>query len=346
MIVKGDKIYMTREERVRAAIKGEEVDRVPISVWMHLPEFDQNPAVLAEESVAYNERYDFDFIKMMPFGLYSTEDWGCKVKYFCDKRAAIRVGSLVETPEQYSRLEVLPATFGTWGKQVEFAQRLSKAVKPGTPFIQTIFNPLTTLRKLVGDRIFDDMKNYPKELHQALDVITETTINFINANIEAGVSGFFFATQTAQRELMSDAEYDEYAKAYDFKVIKSYCDKTWFNVAHIHGTGNIRFKEIATEYPVNVINWHDRNTAPDFAEARKITDKCLLGGILEAPRMQGNVEIHECFLKNNKPEDIVAHVKEAIALAGERKLIIGPGCVADTEVGDEKLLAARRGVDR
>ena len=32
------------------------------------------------------EQYDFDFIKMMPFGAYSTQDWGAKIKIYCDRK--------------------------------------------------------------------------------------------------------------------------------------------------------------------------------------------------------------------------------------------------------------------
>mgnify|MGYP003511602617 CR=1 FL=1 len=63
---------MTREERIRAAIAGRETDRVPVAAWMHLSEHDQDPISLAEAEVELTEKYDFDYIKMMPFGLYST----------------------------------------------------------------------------------------------------------------------------------------------------------------------------------------------------------------------------------------------------------------------------------
>ena len=56
---------MNREERVRAALAGKEVDRVPVAAWMHLSAFDQDPISLAEEEVDLTEKYDFDYIKMM-----------------------------------------------------------------------------------------------------------------------------------------------------------------------------------------------------------------------------------------------------------------------------------------
>ena len=56
---------MNREERVRAALAGKEVDRVPVAAWMHLSAFDQTPIFLAEAEVDLTEKYDFDYIKMM-----------------------------------------------------------------------------------------------------------------------------------------------------------------------------------------------------------------------------------------------------------------------------------------
>ena len=57
---------MYREERVRTALAGKEVDRVPV---MHLSAFDQDPISLAEAEVDLEvdltEKYDFDYIKMM-----------------------------------------------------------------------------------------------------------------------------------------------------------------------------------------------------------------------------------------------------------------------------------------
>ena len=56
---------MYKKERVRAALAGKEVDRIPVAAWMHLSAFDQDPISLAEAEVDLTEKYDFDYIKMM-----------------------------------------------------------------------------------------------------------------------------------------------------------------------------------------------------------------------------------------------------------------------------------------
>ena len=67
---------MSKWERVEAALAGEAVDRPPVSLWQHFPEQDQTAEALATSTLAWQERYDNDFIKFMPPGDYATIDWG------------------------------------------------------------------------------------------------------------------------------------------------------------------------------------------------------------------------------------------------------------------------------
>lgn len=336
---------MNREERVRAAIEGRDPDRIPVSVWMHLSKFDQDPRSLAEAMVEFNEKFDFDFIKMMPFGAYTVPDWGAKLNIFCDKYQEVTIGApAISKLEDYRCIDVLPAIYGTWGKTLQTAHHVSRLVSPHTPFVQTIFSPLTTLKKMTSNRLIGDMVEHPADVHAALQAITETTINFVKANIEAGVSGFFFATQCATYDFLTDELFDEFCKPYDYQVINAYCEKTWFNVAHVHGA-NIMFDKLL-RYPVNVLNWHDRYTAPSLQEARVKTSKTFLGGICEVPTIVGSALEYDSILARSNPAEITAHVREAIEMVDGRGLMIGPGCVADPKASDENLRAVRAAVNR
>lgn len=335
---------MNREERIRAALAGKEVDHVPVGAWMHLSEFDQDPISLAEAEVQFTEKYDFDYIKMMPFGLYSTQDFGNQITIYCDPyREPIVKNFAIKSPADYDTLKAIPAIQGTYGKQIEFARELVKRRKPGTPVIQTIFSPFSTLKKMAGDRLLMDMINYPASVHHALAAITATTLDFIGYNIDAGVDGFFFATQNATRSVMNLHEFEEFGQFYDLQVIKSYAKKTWFNAVHIHGE-DIYFNEVAS-YPVNCINWHDRHTWPSLKEARALTDKCLLAGIKSAPYFVDGVLKYDDIILDGTPDEITAHVKDAIAQVDGEGLILGPGCVVNPKAPEENLLALRKAVE-
>lgn len=335
---------MNKFERIQAALNLEEVDRLPVNLWMHLSENDINPASLAEAQVEITKKYDFDFIKLMPFGLYCVEDWGAQVQYFSQSnRPPIIKKHGIETIEDWGRLEVLPAIYGTYGKQLQLAQYVSDKVKGEIPFVQTIFSPLTVARKLSGDRLLLDMKENPELIKQALEVITETTINFVRANIDAGVDGFFFATQCATHDLLTEEEYKLFGETYDLKVIHNYYQETFFNIVHIHGD-NIMF-DLVSKYPVNCLNWHDRWTSPSLFEARKLTNKCFLGGVREVPYYdQNNKIIKNSVLIDGTVTEIENHVKESIDAVNGKGLILGPGCVIDQVTPEKNIYAVRRTV--
>ncbi len=343
---------MNREERVRAAIAGQEPDRVPVSVWMHFPDKDQDARTLAEHMVWFNEEYDYDFIKMMPMGAYVCPDWGGKLTVFGTKHDAVEITEPgIVTVEDYMHMEPLDPTYGTWGRTLQLSQWLSKLAKPNTPYIQTIFSPASILKKLTGakgssaEKLKEDMKENAGAVHYALEVITETVINFVKANADAGVSGFFFATQEATYKSMDDLTFAEFCKPYDIRVLNECMKYGWFNVLHIHGTDVMW--ETLSKYPCNVINWHDRFTAPDLKDARGITSKCLLGGLAENPGgMTPKPGEGSVLTSGLSAAEIKAHVKEAIDMVDGKGLMIGPGCVADTHATPEALHAVRAAVER
>lgn len=335
---------MNRVERVKAALELKEVDRAPVSAWMHFSEVDQDPRTLAETQVEFNEKYDYDFIKLMPFGTYSIQDWGAKLKIYCDKyKEPIVADTAIKDIEDWANIKKLSGVHGNWGKQLQLAQEVSKLVNGETPFIQTIFSPLTTAKKLAGDRLFSDIKERPELVHQALQNITDTTIDFIKRNIEVGVSGFFFATQCASYDVMEEEVFREFGEKYDLQVINSYASETYFNVVHMHGD-NIMF-DIIKDYPCNCLNWHDRHTKPSLKEARELTSKCFLGGIREVPYFVNGVLQYDSIMANSTEEEIKEHVIEALEELNGIGIMIGPGCVADPKTSEINLKAIRTVLD-
>ena len=167
---------MNKAQRVEAAIKGEAVDRIPFSVWYHLSGVDQDPVSLAETTAELTKKYDYDFVKMMPFGLYGVQDLGAKVKIFSKQgEPPLWERGPVQRVEDYLALTPIPAIQGTYGKQLEFTELLRKQLPGDVPYIQTIFSPLTTLHKLVGDRVLEYAMRW--QLSRRLLLILSTKIS-------------------------------------------------------------------------------------------------------------------------------------------------------------------------
>ncbi len=329
---------MTKEERVRAAVNFQEVDKIPLGLWPHFTDVDQDYKTLSDRHFQFYQYTDMDFVKLMPFGLYAVEDYGPVIdKPMKPDQWAKIVEPFIKEESDWDKIVPLDPSKGTYGNQILYAKQMLKLMENSgdkAPIVQTIFSPLTTLFKLVGEEcLFKTIAEKPVRVHKALETITETTIRFVRLNIEAGVSGFFFASQLANYRFMTDAQYDEYGQRYDMQVMEAFQEKTWLNIVHIHSFTPEQEKSMfarLADYPVNCINWHDRWAGPSLAEARKLTDKCLIGGINE----------EQYFNKVNFIE-VYEHVRQAVELGGTTGFMLGPGCTIYEDTPLENYLAAR-----
>ena len=305
---------MNHWERLEAAMKGDEVDHVPISLWKHWPVDDETAAGLAAVTVSWQRAYDFDLVKFMPTGTYGIEDWGGETVYqpnYNGTRTVTKFG--LTKPEQWPKLAQLEVTKGYLGVQIEALRLAAEALNNSVPILQTIFSPLTTARKLAGDRVFTHLRLYPDLLKEGLQIIAETTFRFAQESLRVGAHGMFFASQCDTYQLLSEAEYREFGEHYDRLVLEA-AQEARFNMVHAHGQ-DIMF-DLMAAYPTQMVNWHDRLTAPSLADAQKRFSGLLVGGINEWQT-----------LLNGPTEAIQAQVKEAIAQTNGRRLMIGPGCV-------------------
>ena len=330
---------MTHRERVMAATKKQDVDRVPYCFWCHLPHKDQDAIAIAEEMVDRAVRWDLDFVKLAPYGNYSATDYGLSCDYFCTEDKPVKERKFRElTPAEWASLPVFEATYATYGKTLQIAIETKKELERrglDLPVVQTIFTPLTTAAKLRGPAVWEDLKTCPDEVKAGLEAIANTMINFVNANIDAGVDGFFYASQACRERHLTREGHAEFAEPYDLMVANAYNGRTWLNMVHIHG--NDTYFDIMANYPCEVVNWHDRRAGPSMEEARKISDKCFLGGVNE-----GGTGIEPVLgNKDVTPEMLKEHVREVFRAAGTRGLIVGPGCNAPWWTPDEHYAAIK-----
>lgn len=318
---------MNHWERIEAALKGQEVDRVPVSLWRHWPGDDETAQGLANAMLRWQQTYDFDLIKFMPTGMYGVHDWGTETIYnpgFRGNRIAVKPG--VTDAEQWPKLARLDPRQGAYGQEVEAIRLAAAELKDSVPILQTIFSPLTTAVKLAGERAYAHLRTQPDLLKAGLEIITDVTIRFTQACLEAGAHGVFFATQNASYRLLSEAEYREFGLHYDLQVLNAIRGQTRLNMLHVHGE-DIMF-DLATTYPVEMINWHDRITWPTLKEAQSRFNGALVGGIND------RVTIAE-----GPVDEIRWQVRDAIEQTGGRRLIVGPGCVIPTNTPDAHVRA-------
>ena len=101
---------------------------------------------------------------------------------------------------------------------------------------------------------------------------------------------------------------------------------------HLHGE-NVYFNSVS-DYPVQIINWHDQDTPPSLSEALLKTKSTLCGGLRRETMVFGSAE------------DITNEAINAIQQTQGQRLLIGTGCVVPVIAPHGNLLAARTSVEQ
>ncbi len=332
---------MNKIERIQAALSGKEVDRVPVSAWMHFPKSDTTVDGQTDAIISFQKKYDWDFIKMMFRSTFLTEDWGCTFQgyhkllgYWVPDKFA------VSNYDEWNKLQQLNPQNGAMGQMLQSVYKVRKEMNDSINVLATVFSPYMVAAQLSdwsGKFVKETMDKHPEILHNALEVITETLIDFVTECFSYGADGLFFSAFYANSGYMSVEKYNEFCHPYNLRILNSVKEKSRFTMMHICGNATEYHKRLMFEefldYPVNAYNWDDINAFPSLSEARELTDKCLMGGIEK-----------EGVIRNGKPDEIQKEAEKAIASAGMNKFMLTPGCVLPIDTPEANLLTLRKSV--
>ncbi len=324
---------MDKRQRLHATFRRENVDRPPIALWRHFPGDDLDPMRFAARVIEFQHRFDFDFVKVTPAAGYMAEMYGGELRDARNREGTREhLRRVVNDWRDWARIEPLDSSNAVFERERAALQIIRVEFGREVPILQTIFSPLTAAKNLAGERLMQDLREHPNELHRALDHLAATTQRFARAAIDAGADAIFFATQMASSDVLTLDEYREFGEPYDLAVLEALRGKVDFILLHAHGE-NIYF-DLLSKYPVELMNWHDRLTPPTLAEAKSRFRGALAGGIDEWG-----------ILAEGTPEQVQAQVREAIEQTGGASLVLAAGCVIPVDTPEENIRAARDAVE-
>lgn len=322
----------SKRRRLEATIAGERPDRIPISLWRHWPGDDQDASALATAHLQWQRDYDWDILKVGPASSYSVVDWGVEDRWIGHiEGTRERTYHPVQSPEDWGLLQPLDPTRGMLATQIEALQLVGQDLAEKVPFLATVFSPLSQAKHLAGkEKVLAHLRREPELFHQGLSTITDSTLRFIEAAKKTGISGIYYAVQYARYPMMNSSEFAEFGRKYDLKILEAVGD-LWLNMSHIH-SDQIMFDQVA-DYPVQIVNWHDRESEFSLAEGLEQISGAASGGV-------DHWSIHE-----ESPTVALAEAANAVAQTNGRRLVLGTGCVIMTTTPLRNIRALREFVE-
>src|SRR6266567_4612665 len=325
---------MHKKERVDAALRGDQVDRIPASMWGHDFEREWGAQSLMEAMVENFTRHDGDFLKVTPRACYHVEGWGARYRPSGQKyQEPVFESTPVKSASDWKRLRPLEPDRGSFGEQLRALQLLNHSVGFEAYVVQTIFCPLGVARYLVGgeEPVLNTIREDRTAMHRALRVITETLTSYAIACLEYGASGIFYATNGfASEGMLTQDQYHEFGEQYDLEILDAIKSRSKFNILHICGKG-IYF-DLFSAYPIHALSWAATLEGnPDLRAGKLSSGKAVMGGISE-----------QTTLLNGSPAQVQDEVGNALELTGGRHFLLAPGCAVSPQTPARNVEAIRR----
>jgi uroporphyrinogen decarboxylase len=326
---------MTRRDRVLAALRGEPVDRVPLSFWMHDFAAENSVDGFVAESVRLARQFGWDYLKPQSRAQCFAEAWG--LRYQASNERAVpytRTHAPCGGGDDLRRLKPAEPAAGALGEQLAALRQIRAAVGPDPPIIWTVFSPLMVVPYLLpggAEQALAIARQDPAALESALAAITHTLAGYARLALAAGADGLFYATNVARRALLSAAECRRFQRPYDLPVLAAAAPAP-FNVLHVCGS-DVLFDEFV-DYPVQAISWAQVDGNPSLADGRRRTGRAVMGGLPAKP-----------LIGTLSADAVAARARAAVREMDGRGLLLGPDCSINPDTPDALLHAARAALE-
>ena len=320
---------MKKIDRVHAAVRCEEVDRIPFGLWLHNFTRENTARELADETIRLYTTYGWDLVKPQSRPYCFSQMWG--LRYAPSNSVAVwpTVEHFpVRTVQEFAALEPVPVKPGTaLYEQIEAFGMTRDAIGHDVPIIATIFAPIMVAAFMLPNGMADVvrfMTEAPDEFEKGLSAISVTLAEYAMKCRDAGTDGIFYATTVANAHLMTEDQFETFQKPLDLTILNAAPGP--LDILHMCGD-EILFDSFA-DYPAPILSWAANGMNPSLKEAHTRTGKAVMGGLPGKPAM-GAMTV----------DDVLQRARESLREMGGRFHILGPDCSINPDTPAETLAA-------
>jgi uroporphyrinogen decarboxylase len=306
--IKEETVSMNKIERVRAALAGREVDRVPASFWFHFPAEKAHGQASVQAHLDYYRKAGIDYLKVMNEHPYRVEE-------------------SIHSPSDWQKLRPAPRSARFYQEQLDELKQIIDALGGECLVISTIFGPFASGNHASGSRMVEHLKEAPAAVSQGLATIAESLAEFAQDCIDIGAAGIYYSAQGGEEDRFSEEEFLTWLKPHDLTILNAVRSRGEMNLLHICGD-RIRLSLYA-DYPAHAVNWAATKRNLSVHQGRELFRRTVVGGMNDRG-----------ILVDGSPEAIRTAVRDVIASVGKQGFILGADCTLPTDIAIQNIRTA------
>src|SRR5437588_12915763 len=118
---------MNHKQRLRAALAGDPLDRVPYALWWHDFGREWSADGLADATIETYHQYDWDLVKLNPRATYYAEAWGSRYEPTGNSQPRL-LSHAVQNVEELAELPMVDPKGGVFGEQLDALRKVVAAI--------------------------------------------------------------------------------------------------------------------------------------------------------------------------------------------------------------------------
>jgi len=268
--MKASSTALTHKERVDRALRGQDLDRPPFTFYHH---YKRPTAQLeAQDHLDFHRTYNTDIVKVMNDFDYPKSTTG-----------------------RWHELKPLDSPYPD---QLATLKLVRDGLNGDAYFIDTIYGPYMTAMILFQSQpqfanlgkseevqdaqiksLHEFQQGNPDAWHEALEAITQSTLNHIRHAREIGASGALVSIFNAESKFGSVADYERFSRPYDKRVFDALAD-TKLTVLHLHYLER-PFLDRFEDFNAPVLQYSVKSSGIPISEVRKQFSQPIAGGVDE-----------------------------------------------------------------
>ncbi|GAA0182427.1 uroporphyrinogen decarboxylase family protein [Clostridium sediminicola] len=312
---------MNKKERVIAAIKGKEVDRVPSCFSLHFSKDEAFGQVGVNSHLEFFKETDTDIIKIMNENL---------VPYMGD----------IKRPDDWNKIKNISLKDDFMISQIDMVERIldkceADTFKVGTlhGIVASAIHPIEAMYgyEPVRELLCTHIRENKTPVLDACKRITEGMCQLAEKYIEIGLDGMYYAALGGEKYYFTDEEFENHIAPLDKLILQASKQNNGYNILHMcKDKLNLeRYKSYIDL--ADVVNWGVYEDNISLEEGRKLFgDITIMGGL----RNRAGV------LVDGTNEEIEQEVKSIIDSFGKEKFILGADCTLPTEISYKRVNVA------